>query len=433
MPKIMNTEQFIERAIKVHGDKYDYSKVKYVNSRTKVCINCPKHGEFWQTPNNHLSGNGCPSCASGIQKDTKWFIEKARRVHGDKYDYSKVEYADAFTKVCIICPKHGEFWQSPTNHTHKTHPRGCPKCNGGLKATKDEFIKKARKVHEDKYDYSKVEYFNASTKVCIVCPKHGEFWQTPNAHLHGNRCPKCWSEIKPSTLLSNKEEFVKKARKVHGDRYDYSKVEYVNAATKVCIICPEHGEFWQTPTHHLGGQGCKKCTFKIYNKDSFIERAREVYGNKYDYSKVEYVDTKTKVCIICPKHGEFKVTPNAHVIGKVGCPLCNRSHLEEEIALFLDNEGIQYDSEKKFEWLGKQELDFYLPQHNIAIECQGIQHFEKREFFKEPLEAIQDRDLRKYKLCKENGVKLLYYSNLGIEYPYKVFEDKEELLKEIKS
>lgn len=433
MPKKINTESFVEKAKLVHSNKYDYSKVEYVNNRTKVCIICPQHGEFWQTPNNHLSGKGCPKCVGGSQKDTKWFIEKAKRIHGDKYDYNNTTYVDAFTKVCIICPQHGEFWQSPTNHTHKTHPRGCPKCNGGLKSNKEEFIEKAKLVHGNKYDYSKVEYINANTKICIICPTHGEFWQIPNAHLRGNRCPKCWDEIKPSMLLSNREEFIQKAKQVHGDKYDYSKVEYINSSTKVCIVCPKHGEFWQTPTHHLSGQGCKKCKFKIYDQTSFVEKAKSIHGNKYDYSKVEYVNSKTKVRVICPKHGEFTVTPNAHITGGIGCPLCNRSHLEEEIALFLDNNDVIHEDEKKFKWLGKQELDFYLPQYNVAIECQGIQHFKEREFFEESLDIIQKRDERKRILCEEHGIKLLYYSNLGIDYPYEVLENKDELLQKIKS
>ena len=169
------------------------------------------------------------------------------------------------------------------------------------KMTNSEFIAKARKIHNEKYDYSKVEYINNRTKVCIICPIHGEFWQTPNAHLNGQDCPKCKGKIK-LTL----EKFIEKAKKVHGDKYDYSKVEYINNHTKVCIICPIHGEFWQTPQHHLKGVGCPKC-YGNFRKttEQFIEEARKVHGDKYDYSKVEYVNATTKVRIICPKHGEF--------------------------------------------------------------------------------------------------------------------------------
>ena len=132
---------------------------------------------------------------------------------------------------------------------------------------KKEFIEKAKEVHGDKYDYSKVEYVNNHTKVCIICPEHDEFWQTPNNHVHGQGCPYCYKQgigkkiknekrIKIKTI---KKDFVEKAKEIHGDKYDYSKVNYINRNTKVCIICPEHGEFWQTPKNHLCGQGCPHC------------------------------------------------------------------------------------------------------------------------------------------------------------------------------
>ena len=127
------------------------------------------------------------------------------------------------------------------------------------KKTKEEFIKEATENHKDKYDYSKVEYVNNHTKVCINCPKHGEFWQTPHAHNQGQGCLKCGIEKRSEKKTSTKEEFIKKAREKHGDKYDYSKVDYVNNATKVCIICPEHGEFWQRPNEHLNGRGCHEC------------------------------------------------------------------------------------------------------------------------------------------------------------------------------
>ena len=122
------------------------------------------------------------------------------------------------------------------------------------KLSTEEWIQKAKKVHGDKYDYSKVKYYNAHTKVCIICPIHGEFWQTPASHLMGNACPKCGGKTKLNT-----DKFIHRAKEIHGDKYDYSKVEYINATTKVCIICPIHGEFWQTPAKHLSGKGCKKC------------------------------------------------------------------------------------------------------------------------------------------------------------------------------
>lgn len=119
------------------------------------------------------------------------------------------------------------------------------------KLTTEEFIKKAREVHGNKYDYSKVIYNGLHKKVCIVCPEHGEFWQEAGSHLKGRGCPICWYKKNGNSCRKSLEVFIEQARKIHGDKYDYSKVKYINSFTKVCIICPEHGEFWQTPVHHL--------------------------------------------------------------------------------------------------------------------------------------------------------------------------------------
>ena len=279
------------------------------------------------------------------------------------------------------------------------------------KLTTEEFIAKAKKIHIEKYDYSKVEYVNSTTKVCIICPKHGEFWQTPAMHLYGEGCPKCKGDKNGNRHRKTLGNFIEAAKKIHTGKYDYSKVEYINTNTKVCIICPEHGEFWQTPHRHLAGDGCPICRpNKKLTTEEFIKKSRLVHGNKYDYTKSEYVNSRTKVEIICPKHGEFWQTPHSHICGD-GCPICRMSHLENEIKMMLDENNIAYEYQKHFKWLGKQSLDFYIPSKNIAIECQGSQHFVPYNFFggdKNLNETIK-RDLKKKNLCETNGVELLYY------------------------
>ena len=308
------------------------------------------------------------------------------------------------------------------------------------KKTKEEFIKEATEKHEGKYDYSNVEYVNAHTKVCIVCSEHGEFWQTPTSHLSGRGCSKCGFENSRKKQSSTKEDFIKKARKKHNDKYEYTKVNYIGALKKVCIICPEHGEFWQMPCAHLRGSGCPTCANEANgercssSKEEFIKKAREVHKDKYDYSKVEYVNDCTKITIHCPEHGNFVQTPNSHLNGS-GCPKCNLSHLERSVMNYLDENGITYDYQKRFKWLGLQSLDFYLPDYNIGIECQGIQHFEAVDYFggEDGLIECKKRDKQKFKKCQKNGINVLYYSNLGIEYPYDVFEDVDLLFDEIKN
>lgn len=305
-------KRFLEKAKKVHGDKYDYSKVEYVNSTTKVCIICPEHGEFWQEPAAHLRGYNCPKCANIKRGDTfrydlDSFIKKAKAIHGDKYDYSKTNYVNAYTKVCVICPKHGEFYMLPQNHILG---QGCPKCAGrGLNT--EEIVKKFIEVHGDKYDYSKVEFHKMHEKVCIICPKHGEFWQTPSKHLLGQSCPKCRIENRANDRKLTTEEFVAKAREIHGDKYIYDKT---------------------------------------------------VYKGTYEY-----------LTITCPKHEDFKQRANDHLNGH-GCPICgnNMSIAETDIEKYINSLNIETESKKRGILSNNKEIDIFIPNYNIGIEYNGL-------------------------------------------------------------
>lgn len=309
------------------------------------------------------------------------------------------------------------------------------------KLTKEEFIEKAKSIHGDKYDYSKVEYINNSTKVCIVCNKHSEFMQTPHDHLSGAGCKICYDERRGNSLRRTREEFIDKAKQIHGDKYDYSKVNYVNDSTKICIICPEHGEFWQTPNAHVSGSGCVFCGFKktsmskTKSYDEFLNEAIKKHNNKYSYDINTYTNRHTKMRIICPKHGEFWQKPGNHLQGQ-GCPFCNESNLEKEVEGILSDNNVFFERSKHFNWLGKQHLDFYLPDYNTAIECQGIQHFEPREAFGGKCAFIEsiERDNRKKNKCIENNVKLIYYSSDYIKRKYdKTISTKHNILKKIKN
>jgi hypothetical protein len=311
------------------------------------------------------------------------------------------------------------------------------------KITKEEFIIRAKKVHSNKYDYSKVVYNGMHEMVSIICPKHGEFWQTPANHLSGKGCPECGNISRWNTKgRMTTQAFIEKAKKIHGDKYDYSKVEYINSHTKICIICPKHGEFWQTPNNHLTKYGCKKCAMdalasnKPRNVEEFIKIANKLHGNKYDYSKVEYKNCKTKVCIICPKHGEFWQTPDNHINKNhpQNCPFCSESKLEQEIRILLTENNIKFDYNKSKPWLKGQRLDFYLPDYNIGIECQGKQHFEPVDFGSNGYEQsvkdflkIKKLDLLKKEKCFKNNTKLIYYGKKNNED--EIITNREEILK----
>lgn len=411
MPKIYTTESIIERFKLKNSHDFDYSKVVYKAMSIPVTVICPIHNDIMLTPSQLLRNVGCPKCTNDkltqLRTNKESFIKESNEVHQCKYDYSGVDYKGVTTKVKIICPIHGEFWQAPRIHLKGC---GCPKCgferqNDATRLTTEEFIIRANKIQGNKYDYSKVEYVDYNTKVCIICPEHGEFYQTPNKHLLGQGCPKCGNTKKLSLT-----EFIERSRKIHGNKYDYSKARYVNNGTKVCIICPIHGEFWQTPHNHLIGRGCNKCknnkisVSETKTTEKFVLEARKVHGDKYDYSKTEYLSAKDKVCIVCPEHGDFWQEASSHISG-CGCPKCNHiiSKAETEIAEYVrslyDGEVITNCRNMLAE---HKELDIYIPSLKVAFEYDGmIWHSDRYR-------VDANYHLKKTEECANKGIKLYH-------------------------
>lgn len=345
------------------------------------------------------------------------FIEKANIVHGDKYDYSKVDYKNNKTPVTVICKICGtEFNPRPDNFLHGT---GCPKCghNEAKKSvsdTRESFIEKAVKKHGDKYDYSLVEYKGSQTNVKIKCNKCGAiFEQTPAMHIAGNGCSVC---NPPHKKLTHKE-FVERLSKTHPNLEVLS--EYQGKDKKITVRCKIHDYTYDTTPHRLvQGMNCKYCYNDrrgktIKNDIELIkESIKRVHGDKYQYPYLdsEYKTNKSKLTIICPIHGEFKQSYNKHISRQQGCPYCDESHNERLIAQLLDNNDIEYIREHSFQWLGRQALDFYLPKYNTAIEIQGEFHFENIRLNGKLIDHTKqmERDIKKYNLCQENGIKIIY-------------------------
>lgn len=298
---------FVENFSKKNGEKYEY--LSYENGLVKFL--CKKHNLInYDTPSHLLKNRGCKEC--GKENRKKWnelqnriaketFVEKAKAIHGDKYDYSKVNYIKTDKKIIIICPKHGEFEITPNAHLNG---QGCKKCGIGhvhnlQRKSTEQFVEESKKIHGDKYDYSKVEYVNSKTNVTIICPIHGEFQQMPRKHLIGHGCQKCGLEKSSKNQWFTNEEFINKAKQIHGDKYDYSKVDYKGYDTRVCIICPQHGEFLQTPDSHLQGSGCQKCSNRLSkNETEMYEFIVENLG------KENVIKSETS---ILPRHAEIDV------------------------------------------------------------------------------------------------------------------------------
>lgn len=313
--------------------------------------------------------------------------------------------------------------------------QGCKKCAlernpANQKITTKEFVKRLKEVHGDKYDYSLVVWKDKNSKIKLICPEHGIFKRRADQIRQGKGCPKCARKIKNQKQTKDTAKFVGEAKKIHGDRYDYSKAEYVRSDKKLIIICSKHGDFNQKPSDHLFGYGCEKCaveeTGKLIRKsvDEFIRQAKEVHGDHYDYSKVEYVNSTTKVKIICPKHGIFKQTPDTHIKDR-GCPVCSESKGEKRIRKFLKTQEFKFKAQHAWEDCRLERLlyfDFYLPEINSVIEYHGKQHYEPVEIFggEERFKLQQLRDKIKKDYCISKGIGY-------IEISYEV-EDIEDFL-----
>jgi very-short-patch-repair endonuclease len=329
------------------------------------------------------------------------FIERCKKIHGDKYDYSLTEYKGSHTKVKIICPIHGEFKQLSVHHTKGG---GCSKCSRNKKLTQEEFIERSKKIYGDKYDYSKTKYINLNTKVEIVCKIHGSFIQSPEHHMNGHSCSFCNNVGRKTT-----EQYIEKAKKTHNNFYDYSLTEFINNKIKVKIICPKHGEFLQDPKHHLNGVGCPSCN--IMTTEIFIEKSKNIHGNLYGYSKVNYIRSNKKIIIECFRHGNFEQEPNNHLQGR-GCPKCKLSSGEKIIHDYLSKNNIEFEIQKKFDECKYRKFlkfDFFLSDYNICVEYDGEQHFTPINYFggQNRFETTKITDNIKTTFCEKNGIFLL--------------------------
>jgi hypothetical protein len=284
------------------------------------------------------------------------------------------------------------------------------------KLTTKEFINKSNIIHNNFYDYSKVEYKNSHIKVEIVCPKHGSFFQRPYDHLNRKSCGKC-----ANNFLKTKKEFIELATTVHGNRYIYSKVDYRGNKNKVEIICTIHGSFLQKPNNHLNGSGCLKCSgLEKKSYLSFKESASKIHNNFYDYSKVIYNNSTIKVEIICPIHGSFFQSPRHHLYNKSGCSKCRNfsSKIENEwlhsirlpnnrenrqVFIKINNkkfrvDGYDPDTKTIYEFLG----DFWHGNINI-LEKNEMNPILKKTYF-----DLYCDWLNRKKIFEENGYNVVF-------------------------
>lgn len=367
------------------------------------------------------------------------FIKRAQNVHGtEHYDYSESEYKGVNSKIkiyCNVCKEY--FYQNVRHHIDRGH--GCPKCGAKLftekyKLTTEEFIRRAKEVHGDKYDYSETVYTGIFEKVKIHCNRcNKDFYQMTKTHLDGRGCKECNIKERGKKCRLTTKYFIKKSKEVHGDLFDYSETNYDEKfiSGKVKIFCKECKEyFYQDPNSHMYGKGCPKCnTLKARlacrtTTEKFIEKAKLVHGNDFDYTETEILNDTKKVKIKCNKCKKTFMQDFSNHLQGTGCPYCRSSKGEIKISKILDYCNVKYEIQKTFAGCKNKKplpFDFYLPDYNMCIEYQGEQHYgiessvhwfshftesEKEEYF----ENLKRRDKIKKDFCKNNNIKLLEIS-----------------------
>jgi len=353
-------------------------------------------------------------------------IRLAQEVHGNKYDYSMTEgVLNKGEKITYRCKKHN-YIHTQALHNH-LQGKGCPICAKekrrlGRLFTEDEFIRRASLNRDDldKYDFEKSDllFRDELGRMKIYCKEHGIFLIQPRHFINGvEGCKFCNGRNK------NDEDVVNELKKIHPS-LDFSETKYSERDKKdrIKVICPEHGVKYMNYRNLLYGAGCYECSMREFGlairlkDEEIIKRGKEIYGDDtYTYEHLDSINGRKdgKITVTCPKHGDFLVNLSNFVTGKSGCPECRHSKLELFMANNLKKNDINFVSQKTFDWLRYKSnlyLDFYLPEYNIGIECQGIQHFVNLDTkLLGDFETNQMRDATKKKLCEEHGVDLIYY------------------------
>lgn len=250
------------------------------------------------------------------------------------------------------------------------------------KIYENNFILNAQKIHGSRYDYSLVDYKNSKTKVKIICKIHGVFLQIPNSHLSKKGCYKCRNLTISKSKTKSTESFILEAKEVHKDRYDYSEVEYKHSNKNIKIICKEHGAFYQSPNNHLRGFGCQSCSGNMrINQSNFIVKSNTIHNFRYDYSLIGDVrGNKSKINIICKKHGIFEQSINKHLVGQ-GCPICTKSVSKIGTSWLNSLNNLNIIHEHKLKENKQIKVDGYDPTTNTVYQFHGsFFHGEPRKF-----------------------------------------------------
>ena len=443
----------IEKLKNIYGDRFDYSQVIYKNIKTPIILICNLcKSKIISYPRQLLKGKAHCSCSNKKNWTKSEFIQYLKINYDFEFDES-FEFKDMYSLIEIWDKDHQErlYKRKPIEFLTFVPERlknildkeKAKEIREESKLSPQEiFIEKAKLIYKDQYDYSKVKYISSDIPVEIICPKHGSFLVTPHKFLRNELfsiCPKCAEEIKLQKLW---DSYLERFKEKYGNKYDYSESIFLGSKVPIKIRCTVHNEiFYQLPYRHLRSEGCKKCNFQSeLTRETFIEKAKVLYGNFYDYSKVVFINSLTPVEVVCPIHGSFWVTPRAHLNHLQKCNKCSnhQSYGELFINNFLTKElGIDYKFQKGFDDLiglggNKLRFDFYLEKYNIAIEYQGEQHYKLIPKFtptQKDFEKLQEHDKIKKDYCKEKDIYLIeiLYTEKGNDIRYHLLKEFNSL------
>lgn len=331
-------DKFLASARDMHGERFQYDRTSWSNADEHVRIQCSAHGWFKQIARNHIRVNGekfggCWECRE--QDAWQSFIAMAHRIHGQQFTYYRKSWRGTKSKMLIGCPRHGQFEQIPRDHLRMAGCRHCSAIKRGNDISLDEaeLIKRFRQVHGDRYGYDQLNYTVARGKVDISCGEHGNFSQLVWSHQRGDECPRCSGRHRWST-----REFIENSRRIHGKKFTYRRTKYIGSLSDVTITCKIHGDFVTQASRHITKKhGCAQCSpTSRKSLEHFLSKARERFGDRYDYSLVEYVNGQTPVRIGCRSHGIFEQPPKWHLKNAVGCQECSYNVSRKETA-WLDS------------------------------------------------------------------------------------------------
>ena len=436
--KLTNEEVIIRLKRIFKEEEYSYDLVKYKGYKKNIKIFCKKkyHGVFERRPETLFKKRGCFRCIKDLDKLK--FISKVSKIHKNKYDYSLVNYVNYHQKITVICNvnEHGNFKVTPDNHHHRKS--GCSICGrlrSSLERRKSQkiFLNQLKKIYKNKYSFKKINYQGAKIPVIIICKNHGEQQITPDSILQGSGpCFDCGLIARGLKRRSTTVFFVKAARKIHGDKYDYSKTKYTKAKIPIIIICKKHKEFEQLPTTHLTGAGCNDCGNEIIGKKlrNSIKKVIRILEEKrgkgnFDYSLIHktYKNNRSILSIRCNKHNKtFYQNADDHAQSG-GCENCKYKSIGEELVMtILSEKNIEYihnwgKHDCKLN-KGRAKFDFYLPHQNLIIEYDGEQHFKPVQYGsmtkKQAIKEFKNR--KKFDKIKNKWTKKKKINFLRIKY-----------------